>query len=187
MIYPKKISSKKVNTFINIFRLNIVCLSIFLLVINYFTTPQIYWSHFCIIGTGYVYFTVRYSISRNKNIASYVAIQTVLLFILMYLIDYRIGYRGWSINIAFPILIIISNITMFIITIINYKNYGKYAISQLIIVLLSFSIIYYIYNGYVKLNVLNCISIMISIFNFLFSLVLCHRDFKEEIIRRISI
>ena len=89
MIYPKKISSKKVNTFINIFRLNIVCLSIFLLVINYFTTPQIYWSHFCIIGIGYVYFTVRYSISRNKNIASYVAIQTVLLFILMYLSSFN--------------------------------------------------------------------------------------------------
>ena len=105
----------------------------------------------------------------------------------MYFIDYRTGYKGWSISISLPILIIISNIAMFIITIINYKHYGKYATSQLMIVLLSLSTIYFIYRGYISANALIIISISISIFNFVVSLFLCHRDFKEEIIRKFNI
>ena len=187
MIYPKKISSKKIDTFINIFRVIVIALSVLLVIINYFTTPNIYWSHLCILGFIYIYFTVRYSIARTKNIAGHVAIQTILLTVLVYFIDYQLGYSGWSLRIALPILIIIANITMFVLTIINYKNYAKYAISQLMIVLLSLSIIYFIYNGYIEDNILINISIMISIFNFLFSLILCHRDFKEEIIRKFNI
>ena len=106
MIYPKKISSKKVDTFINIFRICILLISILLLIINKLTTPRIYWSHLCILGFIYIYLTVRYSIASTRNIAGYVTIQTILLALLIYFIDYRLGYRGWSINIAFPILII---------------------------------------------------------------------------------
>ena len=187
MIYPKKISSKKVDTFINIFRICILLISILLLIINKLTTPRIYWSHLCILGFIYIYLTVRYSIASTRNIAGYVTIQTILLALLIYFIDYRLGYRGWSINIAFPILIMVSNVTMLILTIINYKDYGKYAINQLMIVILSLSVVFFIYKGYVKGNALINIAIIISITNFLLSLLLCYRDFKEEIIRKFNI
>ena len=187
MIYPKKINSKKIDSFLKIFSFIVVFISIILLFINKLTTPNIYWSHLCILGFIYIYLTVRYSIKRTKNIANHIMIQTIFLALLVYFIDYRIGYNGWSINLALPIIIIISNIAMFVITIVNYKNYGKYATSQLIIVILSLSIIYFIYIGYVKVNALINISIIISIFNFLVSLILCHRDFKEEIIRKLNI
>lgn len=187
MIYPKKINSKKIDNFFKKFNFIVILISIILLIINKLTTPNIYWSHLCIFGFIYIYLTVRYSITRRSNIANHVMVQTILLAILMYFIDYRIGYKGWSINISLPILIIISNIAMFIITIISYKHYEKYAASQLIIVLLSLSIIYFIYRGYVTANSLINISIIISIFNFVASLILCHRDLKEEIIRKFNI
>ena len=187
MIYPKKINSKKIDNFLKIFKLSVILISILLLIINKLTTPSIYWSHLCIFGFIYIYLTVRYSITRRSNIANHIMIQTILLSILMYFIDYRIGYKGWSLNISLPILIIISNIAMFIITIINYKHYEKYATSQLIIVLLSLLIIGSVYKGYITANSLINISIIISIFNFVVSLILCHRDFKEEIIRKFNI
>ena len=187
MIYPKKISSKKIDIFLNIFSLCIILLSILLLIINLLTTPNIYWSHLCIISFIYIYLTVKYSVTVTTNIAGHVMVQTILLIGLMHLIDYNLGYRGWSVNIAMPIILIVANVTMFILTLVNYKNYGKYAINQLVIVLLSLSIIYFIYKGYAKYNPLNIISIIISIINFLFSLILCHRDFKEEIIKKLNI
>jgi len=187
MLYPQKISSKKIDKITNALRNGVIILSIALLVINYITTPNIYWSHLCIAGFIYIYFTVRYSITRTRNIAGYVMVQTLLLATIMFFIDYRIGYTGWSINISIPILIIISNIAMLILTIINYKDYGKYAISQLVIVLLSLSMILFIYKGFAKVSFLINISIFISIFNFVVSVVLCHRDFKEEIIRKFNI
>ena len=187
MIYPQKISSKKIDRFTRVFRFIVIALSIVLLIINYLTTPKIYWSHLCILGFIYIYISVRYSITKTRNIAGYVVFQTILISALIFFIDYRVGYTGWSVNISIPILIIISNIAMLILTIVNYKDYGKYAISQLIIVLLSLSIIYFIHKGYAKPSALINVSIAISIYNFLVSLILCHRDFKEEIIRKLNI
>ena len=187
MLYPKKISSKKVDIFLGILSLSMVGISVVLLVINYLTTPNIYWSHLCICGFIYTYIMVRYSATITKNISGYVAFQTILLTIVFHFIDYRIGYTGWSLNIALPIVIIIANISMFIITIINYEDYGKYAINQLIIVLLSLSTIYFVHRGNINNNALIKVSIIISIFNFLVSLFLCHRDFKEQLIRTINI
>ena len=165
MIYPKKISSKKLDVFLNITTISLIVISVILLIINLLTSPNIYWSHLCIIGFIYAFFTIKYSIVNTTNISNHVVIQTILLSALICFVDYRIGYRGWSINIAIPILLIISNITMFIITLASYKHYGKYAISQLIIVLISMSTIYFIYKGYAKNSAINNISIIISIIN----------------------
>ena len=186
MIYPKKIKNKTINKFFKITILVLALVSIALLILNKLTTPDIYWSHLCIIGFIYIYFTVRYSVTRNKPVSRHIMFQSILLALLLYFIDYRIGFKGWSVNICFPILIIISNIAMFIITIISHRHYRKNAISQLIIVLLSLSIIYFIYKGFIQASLLINISIAISIINFLFSLIMCHKDIKEELTRKFN-
>ena len=187
MIYPKKINSKKVNIFFRISNLVLILISILLIIINTLTTPNIYWSPLCILGFIYIYLTVKFSIITKTNIAHHVMFQTLLTSIFMFFIDYRIGYSGWSINIALPILIIISNIAMFIITITNYKHYAKYATSQLIIMLLSLTMTFFIYKGYCNINPLINIAIILSLIGFLISLILCHKDLKEEFIRKFNI
>ncbi len=186
MLYPKKIKSKTINKAFKIVVLVLSIVSIVLLIINRLTTPNIYWSHICIFGFVYIYFTVRYSVTRNKTVSGHILFQSILLALLLYFIDYRIGFKGWSVNICFPILIIISNIAMFIITIISHRHYRKNAISQLIIVLLSLSIIYFIYKGFIQITPLINISIAISVINFLFSLIMCHKDIKEELTRKFN-
>ena len=186
MIYPKKIKNKTINIFFSIAILVIVVVSILLLIINMLTTPNIYWSHLCILGFIYTYFTVKYSMTKSTNLAAHIMVQSVLTAILLYFIDYRLGFKGWSISICLPILIIISNFAMFIITIISHKHFSKYAFSQLIIVLLSLSVIYFMYKGYIEINLLINISILISFINFVFSLIMCHKDFKEELVRKFN-
>jgi len=101
--------------------------------------------------------------------------------------DKAIGFSGWSIYIGIPIVLIVANITMLIITIISYKQYIKYAIYQLIIVLISLMPIIFIAQNMIELKILNTIAIGISIFNLLISLVLCNKDIKEAIIRKIHL
>ena len=113
-------------------------------------------------------------------------VQSVLTALLFYLIDYQLGFKGWSINIFLPIVILFANIAMFIITIISHKHFAKYALSQLIIVILSLSVIFFIYKGIILPNFLINISILISFFNFVFSLLMCHKDFKEELVRKFN-
>ena len=105
----------------------------------------------------------------------------------MLYIDYRIGFRGWSINIALPIILMIANATMLILTIVTRKNYIKYAIYQLMIVLISLISMWLIWDKIITLRVLCDIAIAISVVNLLISLTLCFKDVKEAIVRKFHI
>ena len=132
----------------------------------------------------YTWITVMYSIKSGNNIAGHVFIQTVLISIVTIYIDKSIGFTGCSIYIANPITLITANSTMSILTMISHKKYIKYAIYQLIIVLISmFPIILFLKN-IMELKLLNNISIGVSIFNLIISLILCYKDIKDEIIRK---
>jgi len=125
-----------------------------------------------------------YSIKRGTNVAGHVLIETIAISAVMLYIDDRIGFIGWSINIAIPIILIIANATMLILTIVTRKNYIKYAIYQVMIVLISLISIWFIIDKVVSLKILSNIASMVSILNSLISLILCFKDVKEALVRK---
>lgn len=184
MIYPQKMSSKKGEKVLKILLAVSVVLGIILVVINKLTTPTIYWAGLANCGIIYTWITVLYSIKKSTNVAGHVLLQTIISLQAILYIDYRIGFRGWSINIAIPIALMIANATMLILTIVTRKNYIKYAIYQLMIVLISLILMWLIWDKVVKLKVLCYIAIAIATVNFLISLILCFKDVKEAVVRK---
>ena len=187
MIYPQKMNSKKSNLILKCLISISILISILLLIINKYTTPNIPWAAFTNAGIIYVWIVVFYSIYKNINIAGHVLLQIIAISILTVYIDNKLGYRGWSINLAIPILIIISNITMLVLTIVNYNKFIKYAIYQLIIVLFSMLPIILVKENIVQNKTLSIVASAISILNLVISLVLCIKDIKEAIIRKFHI
>ena len=184
MIYPQKLSSKTGEIVLKTLLGASVLLGLILILINKLTTPNIPWAGLANCGIIYTWITVMYSIKKGTNIAGHVLIQSIAISIAMLYIDERIGFRGWSINIAIPIIIIMGNATMLILTIVTRKNYIKYAIYQLVIFLISlFS--WFIIDRIISLKILSNIAIMISILNLLISLILCFKDVKEALIRKL--
>lgn len=184
MIYPQKIKAKKSNKIIKILISVSVGVALTLVLINKLTTPEIPWAALANAGILYSWITVIYSIRKNINIAGHVLLQTIALSILTMYIDYKLGMKGWAINIAIPIMIMIANITMLVLTIVSYKKYMKYAIYQLIIVLFSMLPVVLITENIVQYKTLSVIASGISVLNFMLCLVLCAKDLKEEIIRK---
>ena len=184
MIYPQKLSSKKGEIVLKILLATSALLGIILIIINKLTTPNIHWAALANSGIIYTWITVIYSIKRGTNIAGHVLIQTIAISIAVLYIDNRIGFIGWSMNIAIPIILIIANITMLVLTIITHKNYIKYAIYQLIIVSITLVSMWLILEKIITLRILSNISIIISFINLLFSLILCFKDVKEALIRK---
>ena len=184
MIYPQKINSTKSDKIIKILASVSVLIAITLVSSNKLTTPVIPWAALCNCGIIYCWITVIYSIKKNTNIAGHVLIQTIAISILALYIDYKIGFKGWSLDIAIPIIIIVANITMLVLTIVSYKKYIKYAIYQLIIVLFSMLPVFFITEQMIQNKTLGIIASSVSSFNFLISLILCSRDVKEVIIRK---
>ncbi len=184
MIYPQKIKAKKSDKTIKVLISVSIGIAIILVLINKLTTPNIPWAALANAGILYSWITVMYSIRKNVNIAGHVLLQTITLCALIVYIDYKLGFKGWSINIAIPIMIMIANITMLVLTIVSYKKYIKYAIYQLIIVFFSMLPIIFMKENIVQNKPLSVIASGISVLNLVISLMLCARDVKEAIIRK---
>ena len=185
MIYPTKISSKKTNLIINLLLIFSIIIGLVLILINKLTTPNIGWAGIANCGIIYIWAVAIYAIKRRNNIAGHVLIQTILASILTIYIDMQFGFNGWSIYLANPIILFIANITMLILTAVSYEKYIKYAIYQLAIVALSLTPLWLIMGRILELKILNRIAIEVSILNLLVSLILCSKDIKDAIIRKL--
>ena len=187
MIYPKKLSSKKGDLIFKTFLISSVILGLLLLLINKLTTPEIPWAALTNAGIIYVWITVFYSIKENVNIAGHVMIQAIAISLLTVFIDYKLGFQKWSINIAVPIIIMIANATMLILTTVSHKKFIKYAIYQLIIVLFSMIPVILLSENILENKVLSIVASSISIFNLILTLILSTKDVKEAIVRKFHI
>lgn len=183
MIYPQKLNSKKSAKIIYSLLSFSIIFAILIITINRLTTPNIHWAAFVNLGIIYTWIVVLFSIKRGINLAGHILLQTIAISAIIIYIDYKIGFKGWSINLGFPIILIVANITMLILTIISYKKYIKYAIYQLFIVGISFLPILLILEGKITNNLLNQIAIIVSISNLVISLSLSYKDIKDAIIR----
>jgi hypothetical protein len=184
MIYPQKINSKKGDKIVYSLIAVSIAIAVTLFIINKLTTPQIHWAALANCGILYTWLTVIYSIKRGTNIAGHVLIQTVLVSIVLLYIDKTIGYHRWAIYIGIPITLMVANITMVILTIISHERYIKYAIYQLLIVIISVMPIALALANIIEMNVLMRIAVDISVFSLVSSFVLCYKDIKEAIIRK---
>lgn len=184
MIYPKKINANNSEKIIRIAIILSIAIAIILTVINKLTSPKVPWAALANSGIIYIWIVVAYSINKNVNIAGHVTIQTIAISLLTVYIDYKLGFRGWSLSIAIPIIIIVANLTMLILTIISYKKYLRYAIYQLIILIFSILPAIFITEKIVTEPILGIIATGISLFNLLVTVILSSKDLKEAIIRK---
>lgn len=180
MIYPQKLNSKDTGKLLKLLLIISSIIAVILTIINKLTSPNIPWAALANGGIIYIWIVVLYSIKRNTNIAGHVLLQMIIISMVVLHVDNTIGFYGWSISIAIPIILIVANIAMLILTIISYKKYIRYVISQLAIVIITL-----IFAGLVinDRNLLNISTMIVAIVNLTISLILSYKDIKEEIIR----
>ena len=181
MIYPKEINNKDGKVLLRIFLIISIIIAIMLIVINKITSPTVPWSTFACCGIIYIWITVIYAIKRNTNIAGHVLLQMIITSLIVLCIDNAVGFNGWSVSIAVPIISSTANATMLILTIISHKKYIRYAIYQLLIVLITLISIRFIFR---ITSILAIIAMCIAVLNLIISLILSFKDVKEAIIRK---
>ena len=183
-LYPKVRNVKEINLASGIMLIISFAIAITCVIVNLCTSTRYLWCLIVIAGIVYSWITVIYSISRNVNIGSSVTLQFIVISLLVLCIDYIFDYKGWAINLAIPIIIIIANTTMLILTIVSVNRYYKYAIYQLIIVLFSMIPVILIGEKIVENIVLSIIASSISVVNLILTLSLSAKDVKDAIIRK---
>lgn len=187
MLYPKLVNVKKSKEAIYIVSIINIFLFIIMLIINYTFSKSFNWSIVSIVSIIYAWRTVYITLKQNKNLASYIFSQLVYVSILLYIIDFVFGKKGWSLTIGIPIVIITTNFSMMIITLIKYKKYVKYALYEIMILLIS--IIYNIMLCFISgsIAILNGIAFWFSITNLAFVLALNNRTLWLEVQKKFHI
>lgn len=187
MLYPKITNVKKSRQITQLLLIITIIISIMLLVINYECSGKLNWSIVAIVGMIYAWISTIYALDKNVNLAAYTFLQMIELSILLVVIDFVFGFYKWSLNIGIPIVIMVSNFTMMIITLIKYKKYVKYAVYEIMILL--FSIIYNIIISFMAESslILNLITLWCSFANLSFILALNAKSLKVELQKKFHI
>lgn len=184
MLYPQKLNQKKSNFLIHSLLLVSIMVALLVSLINRLTTPGIHWAAFVNAGIVYVWLTIMYAIRRGTNLAGHVLIQGIAISMLTIYMDYKLGFQGWSINLAVPIIIVIANMTMLILTIVSFKKYIRYALYQMMICIFSILPLFFLYEGIIQNKTMCYIASGISMVNLLVTLCLSAKDVKEAVIRQ---
>ena len=184
MIYPKKINANNSEKITKIMLIISIAIAIILTIINKLTTPNVPWAALANGGIIYIWVIVIYSIHKNVNIAGHVLVQTIAISLLTVFLDYRLGFKGWSLSLAIPIILIVANTAMLILTIVSHKKYLRYAIYQLIILIFSILPAIFITEKIVTEPIMGIIATGISILNLIITIILSAKDLKEAVIRK---
>lgn len=169
---------------VNIFYAVLFAIAAILGVINYAVYSGFMWSVIAIGSIGYTAVTVRYSIMRHANLGSKIMTQTIGAQILLVLIDYMTGYRGWSVDYAIPGTILFADAAIVFLIIVNRLNWQSYF--MYLITLTIFSIIPMIlwFTGLIANPVMAVITFILSVLILLVVVILGDRSVKNELIRR---
>lgn len=122
-----------------IIRLTVFCSIIaegILIYINYVTTPDIKWSLICGAALVYACFSLIYSFRHNKSHRKKIMVQAILIMPIIVLVDYALGYTGWSFNYAIPFVIAGIDIAILVLMIINTTNWQSYIMVQVYMLVL---------------------------------------------------
>lgn len=108
------------------------------LFINFITYDGFLWSLITVAGILYLWAVISHSVANHINVASKILVQSFLGSIFIVLIDYLLGYRGWSVDFVIPSIFSTADVAVVIVILINRMNWRNYMLYQFVIALLGF-------------------------------------------------
>ena len=158
-----------------------------LLVINYNTNPLLPWSLVVGIILLYLNTVLRMTLVGKSSLVFKILSLILLAVIMLPVIDYLTGYRGWSLDYVLPSGILALDLVLFVLILINRRGWQSYMMAELVTVLLSVVPIILRMTGIIQFPYLVWIAFAASVFLFLGTLILGDRRARTELKRRFHI
>lgn len=178
---------KKVNFVVKCFFFLSLVVEALLVLINYLTFNGVYWSVICGGAFLYLCFTLRYAILHNSGRMNKITVLTIGAIVLTILIDYTLGYRGWSVNFAIPCGIMLIDLAILILMIVNSINWQSYLLFQVFMIFISFVAVLLTFFHVVTFALLTIIACVVTVLLFVGTLIFGDRRAITELNRRFRI
>ncbi|MDO5417618.1 MAG: DUF6320 domain-containing protein [Lachnospiraceae bacterium] len=155
-----------------------------LAVVNAVTYSGFWWAGIAVPGILYTILTLNYSILKHANLGKSVMTQTIGLQILVVMIDWALGFRGWSLNYGVPGMLLFADIAVVFLILVNRMNWQSYLMYQLAITVLSFIPLILWAAGWITAPFLAVVTVILSVLILAMTVLLGDRSVKSEFIRR---
>lgn len=177
---------EKLRKMVNLFYLVLFTAAALTGIVNYATYERLntWWSLLPIGGIAYAAMTVRYSIMRSASLAGILVRETLGAQLLLLLVDYMTGMRGWSVNYAIPCLILFNVIAIVFLILVNRLNWQSYFMYQIAITIFSFIPLLLWWLGWITKPLLSVIVVILSVAVLGGTVILGVRSVKKELKRR---
>ena len=155
-----------------------------LIAINFQVDREVAWS--LVIGIILLYGNVvlRMAILGKSGYLAKTVCLVLLAIVMLLGIDYLTGYRRWSLDYVLPGGIIAIDLALFILILINRRNWQSYMMSELLTILLSIVPVVLLQMRIIHFPYLAWGSLGVSVFLFLGTLILGDQRARTELKRR---
>ncbi|MEI6100971.1 MAG: DUF6320 domain-containing protein [Eubacteriales bacterium] len=122
-----------------------------------------FWSIFVLLGSLCFWITLAYAVKSRDNIAKDITVWVLIISVLSVVWDWSIGWQGWSLNFAFPIVCSIAMVSLAVIAKVM-KMQGEDYIIYLIVDILFGVVPFILYiTGFISIIIPSFICIVLSI------------------------
>lgn len=165
-----------------------VLIEAILIIINYLTFNGVRWSIVCGAALAYICFTLIYTFQHNKGYKKKIMHQAVGVMAVCVVIDWALGYSGWSLAFAIPITVLAIDLAIFVMMMVNSAAFQVYIMMQvytLVISVVAFLLVFF--TGLASFKVLAAVALGVSLVLFLGTVVFGDKSATSELSRRFRV
>ena len=187
-MYPNaKVKTRKWIFMSKVYLFCAIVLEVILFGINYVDNYKIGWSLITGLILLYGYLVIQLTILGQAGHKIKIVVLAAITLVMMVVLDLLIGYKGWSVNYALPTCVIILDIGIAVLMLINRRNWQSYIMWQILMLLISGSMILLYIFGIMTSPYVMGIAVMCSGILFLGTLIFGDRRARVEVQRRFHI
>lgn len=184
--FPVQKDSKREN--IIIVRKVFIFIFVFLLGLNLLIgsilSNSLIWAPYSFIPLLYAYIIISLGIRSYRKIGSIVMSSVFMISIICIIIDFLIGFTGWSFNYIIPFTVLSGILALFIFMIVKPTYFFHYLIAMFIIAFFGITIIIFLLTGLVTVQLPSIITVFISFMSLVAMFMFGDRDIKHELVKR---
>ena len=159
-----------------------------LAIVNFATYNGLMWSIICDAAILYLLVTLRYTLfNGHEGHTMKILMQVIAIILLTVLIDYTLGYQGWSLCYAMPTIILVADVLILILMLVNIKTWHSYILLQLGMSILSVLLGVYMLFHKLEHALLAGIAIGVSLVMFLGTICIGDARARNDIKRRFRV
>ncbi len=133
------------------------------------------------------YIVIRYAILGTSGYIAKTVVLTIIAVIMLVAIDFSVGYNGWSVNYAFPSVILLIDVGTLVLMAVNRKNWQSYLMLQIFMVLCSIVAIILNVVHIVTDPIVSIVALNVSVILLLGTVIIGGRRARVELKRRFHI